>query len=123
MKTLTEKPMSKAEELRQEKANAEKYLREWLKPKDTVHTILRHVSQSGMSRNISCVIVNNGQIKNITYYVAKYMDYTIAKDGGIKIGGCGMDMGFHLVYSLSYRLFKGQTAKEDSGYTLNQEWL
>jgi hypothetical protein len=27
------------------------------------------------------------------------------RDGGLGVGGCGMDMGFHLVYSLSRALF------------------
>lgn len=35
---------------------------------------------------------------------------------GIKVEGAGMDMGFHLVYSLSQRLF-------GDGYKLSHRWL
>jgi hypothetical protein len=35
---------------------------------------------------------------------------------GIRVGGCGMDMGFHLVYTLSRALF-------DDGYYVKHEWL
>ena len=28
------------------------------------------------------------------------------KNDAVVVGGCGMDMGFHLVYTLSYVLFK-----------------
>ena len=38
---------------------------------------------------------------------------------GYKVGGCGMDMGFHLVYTLSSLLYK----KDRGGYELRHEWL
>jgi hypothetical protein len=41
---------------------------------------------------------------------------------GYKVGGCGMDMGFHLVYTLSSLLFDRENGK-DSGYKLRHEWL
>ena len=34
----------------------------------------------------------------------------------VGVGGCGMDMGFHLVYTLSRELF-------DDGYYVKHEWL
>jgi hypothetical protein len=57
----------------------------------------------------------------------------LAKNNGVKVAGCGMDMGFHLIYSLSYALFpKGTDAPHgtrngvpdsDGGYALKHEWL
>jgi len=38
----------------------------------------------------------------------------------LRVGGCGMDMGFHIVYSLSLALYG---SANDGGYTLSQEWL
>lgn len=77
-------------------------LRDDLKPGDTINCILRHVSRSGMSRSISLLKGDH----DITYFAALAMgDKIDQKHGGIKIGGCGMDMGFALVYNLGYCLF------------------
>ncbi len=83
------------------------YLRETLKPGDTVSTILRHVSRSGMLRAISVVVVgDDGDICDLDYQVARALGYKADElHGGIKMTGCGMDMGFALVYQLSHVLF------------------
>ncbi len=86
--------------------------------KGLVYTILRSVSRSGMSRVIDCLIVNkDGSISNIGASVAEILNrkYDHQKEG-IKTGGCGMDMGFELVYSLSQKLY-------GDGYLLKQLWL
>lgn len=80
-------------------------LLEWLQPGDTVHTILRHVSTSGMSRRISLIKIHEGDTISLDYQAAKLMDCRIADKGGIVASGCGMDMGFHLVYNLSRYLW------------------
>jgi hypothetical protein len=90
--------------------------------KPTVYTVLRHVSQSGMSRDISLKTVEDGQIRDITYTVAEALGEKIKYKNGqgvIRVGGCGMDMGFHLVYSLSSVLYGHE---ERGGYKLCQEW-
>ena len=77
-------------------------LREMLKPGDEVRTILRNVSRSGMSRSISIII--DGEDRS--YLAARALGSRIDdKRGGIKAVGCGMDMGFHLVYNLGRVLF------------------
>lgn len=82
-------------------------LREWLKPGDTVHTILRHVSRSGMSRAISLVaIAPDGGIKDLDASVAIALNMPRSKHDGLTVGGCGMDMGFSVVYNLSSALFR-----------------
>jgi hypothetical protein len=122
--------MKKSDE---EKEKAKETLREMLKPGDTVNAILRHVSRSGMSRSISLL---KGD-EDITYWAARAMgDKIDQKNGGIKIGGCGMDMGFHLVYNLGWTLFpkgfkvdgvgrNGDTSgwDTDGGYALKHRWL
>jgi hypothetical protein len=126
-------------------AQARQFLLSILKPGDTVQTILRHCSRSGMSRSISLV----KDSKDISYWVMEVLDRKIDQNhGGIKIGGCGMDMGFELVYTLSRVLFKdnftcigehcpandhvnkpypkrikGSMKHSDAGYALRHEWL
>jgi hypothetical protein len=89
-----------------ERDEALERLREWLEPGDTVYTILRHVSRSGMSRSISVVRDSEDGPHDFTYLAARVLGYRVdERNGGLKAGGCGMDMGFHVVYSLSSRLF------------------
>ncbi len=126
----------------QESACAE--LRNLFPPGSTVHTILRHVSRSGMSRAISVVGAGSN---DVTWLVARAMGEKIDPNhGGIKVGGCGMDMGFALVYSLSRTLYPGDSFQccgegcpsndhsngdrdysphvhSDGGYALRQRWL
>jgi hypothetical protein len=70
-----------------------------------VSTVLRHVSRSGMMRHISLFVAVEGEVIDITYYAAVLLGDNRADDGGIKITGCGMDMGFSLVYNLSRTLW------------------
>lgn len=81
-------------------------LREVLKPGTTVQTILRSVSRSGMSREISAVVVaKDGAVIDLDWLIVNAgLGYKFGKSG-IKIGGCGMDMGFALVYDLSRSLY------------------
>lgn len=88
-----------------EKAEAIERLRALLKPGDTVYTILRHVSRSGMSRSISVVMMGENGPNDVSWAVARAGLGTFdRKNDGVKVSGCGMDMGFHLVYNLSWVL-------------------
>ena len=96
--------MTKRQKQERDEAIAE--LRKWLKPGDTVHTILRHVSRSGMQREISPIIHDADGPNDVGYLAAPALGDRIGnKHGGIIMGGCGMDMGFALVYNLSHVLF------------------
>ena len=93
--------------------------------KPVIHTINRHTSASGMSRDISLLYVKGGAIHNITYSASLALGWPLSEKSGnraIRVSGTGMDMGFHTVYTLSSVLFRG-TVKGDAGYTLKQEWL
>ena len=97
--------MTKKEKERQE-AIAE--LRGMLAPGMEVVCILRHVSRSGMVRDISPHIIQNGQIRSIAWHTAKALDLPLKDSHGsnaVRVGGCGMDMGFWLVYKLGRVLF------------------
>jgi hypothetical protein len=129
-----------------EKNSAIEELKTILKPGDEVYTQLNHVSKSGMERAISVKIIRDNQIQNISYLTSLATEFKLHnKYEGIKIGGCGMDMGFHLVYNLGRILFKdsfycigeGCPSNDhsngdrdysphfhsDAGYTLKQRWL
>lgn len=135
-----------------ERCEAIEHLRQWIKPGDRVYTILRHVSASGMSRSISLVVAtaddSGPEIVDLDYWAVRAMgDRIDQRRGGIKVGGCGMDMGSYLVYNLSWTLFghgftctgpgcpsndhsnppyperDGTMTHSDSGYALHQSWL
>ena len=83
-------------------------LHEHLKPGDTVHTILDHVSRSGMSRDIRVIVLGASadDIWHPNYAVRTVLGYPRAKHGdGLRVGGCGMDIGFSVVYNLSRAMF------------------
>lgn len=81
-------------------------LRKVLKPGSTVYTMVRNVSKSGMSRAISLYIVDGGEIRCIDSTASDILLYSLADGGGLRVSGCGMDMGFATVYSLSRYLFR-----------------
>jgi hypothetical protein len=99
------------------KEQAIEKLREEIKEGDTLWTQLKHVSKSGMTRHIAVRFLKDNYPYDYTYLVAKALDGKISdKYDGIKREGCGMDMGFDLIYNLSYVL-------HGDGYAINQRWL
>lgn len=139
------KLLTKAEGKRRRQAYVCKELRKLVRPGDTVYCILRHVSGSGMSRRISFAVAKKDRgpnaykegrpyIRDISNLVADAIDSRQHdRDGSLIVGGCGMDMGFHVVYSLGCALWPNGTPKPhgkrngeaDSagGYALKSEWL
>lgn len=102
-----------------EQTEAVERLREWLNPGDEVQCILRHVSRSGMSRVIQLVKFDSesGRVLALGWNAALALDWRYDREReGVKVGGAGMDMGFHLVYSLSQVLF-------GDGYALKHHWI
>lgn len=105
--------LTKAAQAERDEALAD--LRKWIKPGDTVYTILDHVSASGMSRAIRVVVPytrEDGTIDHVhpNWAVGRVLGLRHYKRNGreqdaLVVGGCGMDMGFHLVYELSYALY------------------
>ena len=66
--------------------------------------------------------VVNGEVRNLNYRVAQLGIGTLTKNDQIRVSGAGMDVGFHVVYSLSRILYEG-TGAGDAGYFLNHRWL
>ena len=108
-------------------------LRALLTPGAKVYCILRSVSPSGMSRTISLYVKSKGDMRNIDSLSADVLGYKLSKKEGLLVSGCGMDMGFHLVYSLGCALWPDGTGTHHGtrndqlgtagGYALNHVWL
>lgn len=122
----------------QEKQEAVNTLLAILKPGDTVYTDVKHVSHSGMSRQVAVFVpyVDDGgkaRIKEITWLVSKVLGVSVGSKYGIIMGGCGMDMCFEVVYRLGMVLWPNGTpephgrrnGEPDScgGYALKKENL
>lgn len=88
-----------------ERQEAIALLREWVKPGDTVYTILRHVSRSRMQREIGVVLIQSGATLHPDYLISVALGDRIGKHDGIIMGGWGMDMGFALIYNLGCALY------------------
>lgn len=80
-------------------------LRVLLSPGDTIDCVLRHVSRSGMSRSISLYHRGKDGPRDITYMVGLACGLKMDQRAGLRVDGCGMDMGFHVVYGLGRTLF------------------
>lgn len=89
-----------------------------ISPHDTIYTSLESVSRSGMSRNIKLFVIKDNKPLHISYDTGKLLDYKQSKSPyyGIVVKGCGMDMGYSVVYNLASALF-------GDGYALKQQWL
>lgn len=101
-------------------AEAVKTLKEWgVVDGTTIYTKVARVSASGMNRKVQLFIAlrkkeGGAEIIDISYWSAKALEwgYKDGYNGGINVGGCGMDMLFHTVYSLSYAMGYGDMCQD-----------
>ncbi len=117
----------------------------------TVYTTLKHVSSSGMLRHIDVIYIKDNKPINLNFYIERLGLYKRAKNAhaanadSLRVSGCGMDMGFSVVFDLSGTLYQdkficlGQECKSndhvngdrnykphkhsDGSYLLQQSWL
>lgn len=119
-----EKKESKKATAEREKAEARAFLLGVFAKQErpTAYTILKSVSSSGMSRTMKVVTYDDGRVLDITWFVSLVSSVgTLTEKNGqrvVRVGGCGMDMGFHLVHSLGIALYG-----LEGGYKISQEWL
>ena len=105
--------MTKSERI-MEKEKAITHLKELLVEGDVIYTHVEHVSSSGMYRHIKPMIIRNNEPLTLPWSVAHALGYPYKeKTHSVGIGGCGMDMGFHLVDVLGRTL----------GIKLSHRWL
>jgi|TARA_S200002703_G_scaffold56765_1_gene49501 hypothetical protein len=102
---------------REEEERIISHLEEMFPKGSTAFTEVTKVSKSGMSRHIKIMRPYNDEVENLSWYVAKLLGWTY-KDNtrSIFVRGCGMDMGFHVIYTLAQALY-------GDGYALKQRWL
>jgi len=120
---MTKTLSKKAQEQLDRDYAIEQLLTHYVREGSTVYTVLRSVSSSGMTRTISLLVANGDKVEDITYYAAHALESKLVERNGsraISVHGAGMDMGFHLVYSLSSVLYAGQ---DRAGYVLSHRWL
>lgn len=148
----TTKRRNRLNKRERERREAKKHLAARLRPGTTVYTVTRHVSRSGMMRRMDVYAFapdpDGGEPSKLylTYWAAQLLGYSM-NDDGMRVDGCGMDMGFHVVHSLSYAMHGcrihgrhhcGPNAAEASergyphspsltafrtGYSLNHQWI
>jgi hypothetical protein len=115
---MTTKTQSKAEKARQDHDNAVNLLRSMLPKGSTVYVVVRNIARSGMSRTLSTIVVEDGVPRDMSWSVARALGWTYdTKYYGVKVAGCGMDMGFHLTYELAQVLYP------DEKDALYHSWL
>jgi len=132
-----------------ERHDAIELLRKNIQPGDTLYTVLRHTSKSGMYHVIDVYTMKDNTPLRWSWSVASAINCRYdRKHEGIGVSGCGMDMGFDIVYNLGYALF-GKDYKcpgkkcgspehhhnqgnkpylkgikhTDGGYALNHRWM
>lgn len=131
MRRFTPTPAAQTESL--------EILRELLAPGDTVYVTTTQVARSGMSRRVKVFIprVTDGHgyepsravIRDITWHVGRALRWQLVDDGSweLRVDGAGMDMHFHLVYTLGRKLFTNDDTvgrhHSDPGYLLTKETL
>ena len=103
-------------EYKTDKERAEAFLKDWFPKGSTAHTTVVHVAQSGMSRHIKVFAISGERIQNVSYSISKLLGWRLTKNDAVFVSGCGMDMGFHLIYTLSRKLY-------DDGYAIKQSWV
>jgi hypothetical protein len=90
---------------KEDKDSALGVLKSLLVKGDRVYGIVRSVARSGMSRTIDFYILKDNQPVYLTTYMSVVLSIPQAKNGALRVAGCGMDMIFATVYELSMRLF------------------
>lgn len=93
-------------------------LKDWIEEGQTIYCILRNVSRSGMSRRIDFYTFGKMGKMFLTPSIADALGYSYTQQNwrnqeGLRVNGCGMDMGFAVVNDLAHTL----------GRKLRHEWL
>lgn len=110
---------SKAEQTRidNEAREAIERLRELCPPGTTIYSAVRSVSRSGMSRTIDFFAIDrcDGGMLYLTglFEAANAGVYKRNRDGALKVGGCGMDMCFSVVYNTATRVWRDTPEARD----------
>ena len=106
---------------KEEEKELVKLLRSYFKKDSTAFCSIKKVSSSGMFRHIQILATKKNRIYNLSYSVAKLCGFSWKENTcSVGVSGCGMDMGFHVVSTLSYYLYKDKPRGE---YFINHQWV
>lgn len=132
-----------------EKTEAIKELKQLFKEANfKVYTKLNHVSRSGMLRYVSAVVIIGNEPIYIDHLISRlgiFKRVPYEKGEGLMVHGCGMDVGFELVYNTARVVYadgficRGEDCPSnahvngeknikphrhsDPGYALRQVWI
>ena len=70
----------------------------------TIYGIVKHVSKSGMLREIDFYVIADNQPRYLSGYIANVLGMKLG-DRGLRVSGAGMDMIFAVVYDLAQRVY------------------
>lgn len=104
-------------------------LRYFFKPGSTAYTNLAHVTRSGLTRSVKVFAVKNGQIVDVSDYVATALDKPLDRiNGGVKMGRTGTDMGYTLIQQMSATIHANSRSKLLTGLVtpadlVSQRWV
>ena len=105
MNTILQEGMTKKQIKRDDYYHAKTCLDNILNREQEIYCIIRHVSQSGMTRHISFFCIEDNMPRFLDGYISKYLDYRMNKYyNGLIVGGCGMDMAFSVVHHLQEQM-------------------
>lgn len=91
---------------KQAKDDAIQGLRRLVRPGATVYGIVRSVSKSGMSRDISFLVIDDGEVFYLNWGLSNALGLPFVRGyhDAVKVRGAGMDMIYHVVDNLSHAL-------------------
>ena len=105
MNAILQEGMTKKQIKQDNHYHAKVKLDEILNREQEIFCIVRHVSQSGMTRHISFFCIVDNQPRFLNGYISDYLDYRMNKyHDAIVVGGCGMDMAFSVVNHLQVQM-------------------
>ena len=123
----TAKRLTKKDLAAQARQEAIETLREICPRGSVVYCVLRHCVRSGMMRVVDLFVKDEHGMRRISTFAARATGLRYnERHEGLQIDGCGTDVGFEAVYSLSYALY-GTDAEgkydQEGCYSLRKEWL
>ena len=105
MNAILQEGMTKKQIKQDNHYNAKVRLNEILNREQEIYCIIRHVSQSGMTRHISFFCIVDNEPRFLDGLISDYLDYRMNKYyNALVVGGCGMDMAFSVVNHLQVQM-------------------
>ena len=105
MNAILQEGMTKKQIKEDDYYHAKTCLNNLLNREQEIYCIIRHVSQSGMTRHISFFCIEANMPRFLDGYISNYLDYRMNKYyNALVVGGCGMDMAFSVVNHLQVQM-------------------